>query len=119
MSPALGRSGQVRFAVLEVLKGRLDRSELMLWGTLVDTDDYNERPVPYDFVRPSGRRGSCHTEEYRPGAEYLVFLDRPGGRGDYEVGAALAPVNEQLHVGEDPWLDWVRAEIGLSPSSLK
>lgn len=42
----------------------------------MDNDDWNDKPAPYDFVRPTGRIGSCYTNQYRAGAEYLVFLKK-------------------------------------------
>jgi len=34
--------------------------ELILNGQLEDRDDYNDRGVPYEFVRPGGRKGNCY-----------------------------------------------------------
>jgi hypothetical protein len=59
--------GFVRFRILEQLHGKAP--DLILAGRLVETDDWNDKPAPYDFVRPTGRAGSCFTESYRSGAE--------------------------------------------------
>jgi len=100
----------IRFTVLEVVKGKQAGAQIALAGRLVDVDDYNDRPVPYNFVRPSGRRGSCFTQDYRREAEHLLFLE-DDAPGTYRVfGVPLSPVNEQLHGETDSWLEWVRRE---------
>lgn len=125
LSATPGRAGsmaasatQVRFAILEVLKSRLSSSTIEFNGALTDRDDRNDRPVPYDFVRPGGRRGNCFALAYRAGAEYLLFLRRgehpayaqPSDLTPY--WAPLMPANEQLFDGaNDAWLAWVRQEL--------
>jgi len=97
---------RIRFKVLEVIRGG-PQSELILPGYLMDTDDFNDHPSPYRFVRPTGRRGSCFANSYRIGAQFLLLLKK---RSAEEVTAnwyALGPVNEQLHSASDPWLLWV------------
>ena len=64
---------QVRFAVLELLKGRLPTGTIDFNGSLVDSDDRNDRAVPYSFVRPGGRHGNCFALGYRASAEYLLL----------------------------------------------
>ncbi|HEX8117434.1 MAG TPA: hypothetical protein VF521_09185 [Pyrinomonadaceae bacterium] len=97
----------VEFKVLETLKGEGVPDILDINGYLDDRDDYNDRPVPYDFVRPGGRAGSCIANSYRKGAEFLLFLkNRDGKLTPY--WAALSPTNEQLRPADDPWLKWVR-----------
>ncbi|HEU0173241.1 MAG TPA: hypothetical protein VFV58_03195 [Blastocatellia bacterium] len=49
----------IRFKVNEVVKGQDLPQELVINGYLTDFDDFNDRPVPYDFVRPGGRHGNC------------------------------------------------------------
>jgi hypothetical protein len=71
-----GSPTQVRFTILELLKGRLSSSTIEFNGALTDRDDRNDRPVPYDFIRPGGRRGNCFALTYRVGAEYLLLLRR-------------------------------------------
>jgi hypothetical protein len=112
-----GSPTQVRFAILKVLKGDLSSPVIEFNGSLADRDDRNDRPVPYDFVRPGGRRGNCFALEYRVGAEYLLFLRH----GEPSVAArnqltpywaALSPTNEQLFGGaSDPWSVWVSTEL--------
>jgi hypothetical protein len=47
-----------------------------LRGALVETDDFNDLQVPYKFVRPDGRSGSCFATSYREGAQYLLMLKK-------------------------------------------
>jgi hypothetical protein len=103
-------SGGVRFDVLEVLKGDRQLSTLALPGRFVDRDDFNDHAAPYRSVRPSGRTGSCNSDEYRLRAEYLLVMQRtPDSIGWTTKWYALGPVNEQLTGPDDAWLRWVRA----------
>jgi hypothetical protein len=94
------------FRIQSVLKGKAPSDTLCLNGYLGDRDDYNDHPVPYSFVRPGGRAGSCFANTYKHTAQFLLVLKQtPGGYTvDWE---ALAPVNEQLRSDQDPWLLWV------------
>lgn len=97
----------INFKVKETLKGDSVPSEIILNGYLSDEDDFNEREIPYDFVRRGGRGGSCSAYQYKQGAEFLLFLKKIEGK--YTVRwYALAPVNEQLHSSNDEWITWVR-----------
>jgi hypothetical protein len=97
----------INFKVKETLKGDSVPSEIILNGYLSDADDFNETKVPYNFVRPGGRGGSCSAYEYKKGAEFLLFLKKVGEK--YTVRwYALAPTNEQLHSSNDEWMTWVR-----------
>ena len=99
----------IRFHVLEVIRGDA-RTDLTLPGYLSDKDDFNDRPSPYDFVRPGGRAGSCFANTYRSRAQFLLLLKKQKS-GELTVDwYGLGPVNEQLHSTNDPWLLWVRAE---------
>ena len=101
---------RVSFKILEVLKGAAG-GEIVLPGYLNDRDDYNDVPVPYTFVRPGGRSGSCFANTYRRHAEFLLMLKKHAD-GTYTVNwYALGPVNEQLRSVQDPWLLWVREEL--------
>ena len=109
---------QVRFAILEVLKGRLSSSTIEFNGALTDRDDRNDRPVPYNFIRPGGRGGNCFALEYRAGAEYLLLLRRADQSPDAQpveltpYWAPLSPTNEQLFGGaSDAWFVWVSQEL--------
>jgi hypothetical protein len=98
----------VKFQILEVIEGDAP-SGLTLHGYLNQVDDFNDQKPPYTFFRPGARSGSCFANSYRKGAEYLLFLKKFTISPDLTVNwAALAPVNEQLHSGNDPWLLWVR-----------
>lgn len=116
----IGATAQVRFTVLQVLKGSLSASAIDISGALEDRDDPNDGPVPYTFVRPGGRGGGCYATTYRQGAEYLLLLQEAiDQRGTptrtltpYWYG--LMPTNEQLLRGaRDPWLVWVSHRLGL------
>ena len=100
----------VRFQVVEVLKGKGLTGDLELNGYLENRDDFNDRPVPYDFIRPGGRWGSCHANRYRAGAEYLLLLQK-GEHGPTPDWSALSPTNEQLRGEDDEWLLWVRQRL--------
>jgi hypothetical protein len=125
LSPTPGRAGaflagsatQVRFAILELLKGRLSSSAIEFNGSLTDYDDRNDRPVPYDFIRRGGRGGNCFALTYRAGAEYLLLL-RSSESSDAQPSALtpywapLSPTNEQLFDGaNDAWFVWVSREL--------
>lgn len=109
---------KVIFNVEEVLKGDSLTSSIDLNGYLTDKDDFNDQPVPYNFVRPGGRRGSCFANTYKKGAQFLLFLERsdrirwPRSTATFTVDIdALAPVNEQLHSSYDPWLYYVKGVL--------
>ncbi|HLY16196.1 MAG TPA: hypothetical protein VKR61_03185 [Bryobacteraceae bacterium] len=114
---------RIRFNVIERIRGA-EISELILPGYLVDRDDFNDQEPPYTFVRPGGRGGSCFANSYRTGGQFLLFLKK-GGNGELTVNwYALAPVNEQLHSDDDPWILWVRERAkrvagGTSKSETK
>jgi hypothetical protein len=100
---------RVRFKAIESLRGV--GSDVILPGYLSDTDDFNEQPTPYTFVRPNGRHGSCFANTYRAGGQFLLFLKKTP-TGEQTVNwYALAPVNEKIHPISDPWLTWVRDQV--------
>jgi hypothetical protein len=113
-NPAGWTSGEpdsvVRFDVTEVLRGSAAFAQLTLPGYLSERDDFNDQAVPYTFVRPNGRGGSCFANTYRSGAQFLLFLKQRNGRLTVNW-YALGPVNEQLRSENDPWLRWVRQRI--------
>jgi len=115
-------AAKIRFQVIETIRGPVP-SDLVLPGYLSDTDDFNDQPSPYNFVRPGGRQGSCFANTYRSGAQFLLFLVKTK-TGEFTVDwYPLGPVNEQLHAGDDPWLRWVREEAhrtkGVSDAASK
>lgn len=100
----------VTFDVIEVLKapGGASLKSFTVVGHAVNRDDFNRQPVPYWTVRPSGQRGTCFAEDYRLGAQYLVFLTGAPGDGTLTpYWAPLLPTNEQIRESGDPWLKWV------------
>ena len=100
----------IRFKVNEVVKGQDLPQELVINGYLTDFDDFNDRSVPYDFVRPGGRHGNCTAYEYKRGAEFLLFLKKSEGKLS-PYWDALSPTNEQLHSKTDPWISWVKERL--------
>lgn len=108
--------GQVELRVLEVLKGSQLPEQLVIRGTLVGSDDFNDGQPPFSFVRPSGRRGSCYAAEYRLGSEYLLILQQQGTNLT-PYWAALAPTNEQVRGSDDGWVWWVRGYLSAQAQS--
>lgn len=111
-----GSDTQVRFRVVEILKGTVPAGIIEFSGVLTQQDDRNDRPVPYDFIRPSGRHGNCVALEYRQGAEYLLLLKRSSNQAALPDAltpywAALAPTNEQVFGSADRWVAWVRKTL--------
>lgn len=110
----------IEFNILETIKGEAP-VDLRIPGRFVKEDDFNNGPVPYRIVRPSGQRGSCSTDEYRQGAEYLLILRRAPNaipllsHSDSlsltPYWAALAPLNEQVRGADDKWVLWVRRQV--------
>lgn len=114
----------MRFAVLDVLKGELAARTIAFNGSLVDRDDRNDGPVPYDFGRPGARGGNCFALTYRSGGEYLLLLRRsehpsyaqPNDLTPYWT--PLGPTNEQLFEGSsDPWFRWVAGRLHPKPGA--
>jgi hypothetical protein len=100
---------RIRFNIIETIRGTL-APDLILPGYLVDWDDFNNQRSPYTFVRPSGRHGNCYAHSYRSGGQFLLFLQKTKS-GELIVNwYGLAPLNEQLHSDDDPWLLWVREQ---------
>jgi hypothetical protein len=104
------------FEVREVLKGRGVPDTVQFYGVAADWDDFQEGPVPYLSHRLRYSEGSCINAFYRVGAEYLLLLgrvpDNPRLAGLTPYWAFLAPTNEQLRGPDDPWLRWVRLQLG-------
>ncbi len=104
----------VRFTIVERLRGNGEDDTIRISGRLSDRDDFNTLSVPYTLVRGSGQGGDCHAREYRPGAEYLLILQRSGDELT-PYWKALAPLNEQIRGAADPWVVWVRERVGAFP----
>lgn len=99
---------KVRFKIVETIRGKLATDSLTISGELVETDDFNDQPPPYNLVRPEGRRGNCFAVSYRTGGRFLLVLKKNQAGELTPYWYALAPVNEQLRSANDPWLLWVR-----------
>ncbi len=117
---------KITFRVEEVLKGDSLKGTIELNGYLTDTDEFNDHPPPYNFVRKSGRAGSCFANTYRKDAQFLLFLKRsdnvkwPGVTAAFTVNIdPLAPVNEQLHSPDDPWIYYIKGLIEGLKDSIK
>ena len=60
----------VEFKVEEILRGENVPRSIVLHGYLSDKDDFNDVEVPYHFVRPNGRSGSCFANTYKKAAQF-------------------------------------------------
>ena len=100
-------NGNIQFKVEEVLKGEGIPATLTIEGLLSVVDDFNDHPVPYDLVRPSGRHGFCEVYIYKKDAEFLLFLRKEEGKLT-PYWASMSPTNEQLRSPDDAWLKWVK-----------
>jgi hypothetical protein len=107
----------IRFKVEEIIKGNKNISDpLLIKGYLTQYDDFNDKPPPYTYVRPSGQVGSCFADSYKQNASFLLFLNN-----EYTpYWDPLTPVNEQLHSPpmNDKWLQWVKARVPKNVGSL-
>jgi hypothetical protein len=101
---------KIEFKVEETLKGKDVPKILLINGYLSDKDDFNDVAVPYHFVRPGGRGGSCFANTYKTGGSFLLIL-RKTNSGYTPYWDALMPTNEQLRSSEDPWLLWVTGQL--------
>lgn len=106
----------IEFKVEETIWGIDIPAVIRLHGYLADTDDFNEMPLPYKFIRKNGRSGSCFANSYKAGAKFLLFLRKNSPNHitttDYSAEISpLGPNNEQLRNQDDPWVKWVKAYI--------
>lgn len=104
------QAGTISFEVREKIKGAEIPGVIEIEGSLSKKDDFNDSPVPRDFVRPEGRHGSCVATVYKEKGEFLLFLVK-NKKGYTPYWAALAATNEQLTSQSDPWLLWVKTEL--------
>jgi hypothetical protein len=100
----------VKFKIIETLKGE-PIDPLLIYGYLTDEDDYNEMPVPYTFIRPGGRGGTCYADSYKKGADFLLFLKKGKNNKLMLYWKGLAPINEQIRPTDDEWLHWVKKQL--------
>jgi Alpha/beta hydrolase family len=106
-----GISTQVRFEVIETLKGAPPEYPLAFIGRLTGEDDSNDSDGATKWVRRTGRAGSCFARSYKRGAEFLLLL-RGGNDGTVTpYWASLGATNEQLFGIDDKWLAWVRQQL--------
>jgi len=120
IGPAGLPDSDIRFQVDEVVKGSYDKTVILLPGYLGVGDDWNPQNPPYTSVRPSGKGGSCFANTYRRGGEFLLMLKKwypaKGSRrllDGYTIQwYPLGPVNEQVRSSDDPWVQWVREQVG-------
>ena len=102
----------VRFRVAEVIKGKYEPKEIVLEGFLGNSDDFNDsKTVPYTFVRPSGRHGSCFANTYKEGGSFLLMLKKTKTGGYTQFWVPLSPTEEQIRPSNDPWLLWVKNAV--------
>lgn len=111
--PLFGRTmgKSIEFEIHEVLKGDRDRSRLFVPDDSTTQSDFNSGAVPFRIVRSNGQRGNCIATSYKIGADYLLLLrSQHGVLNPY--WAPLAPLNEQINGRDDPWVQWVREQVG-------
>jgi len=92
----------LEMTVLEVLKGSFSEDMILVEGQTTDYCGPNDVPVPYSHVRPGGRTGYCYAYDYKPGAEYLLFI-----RSGTPYWSPQAATNEEITGIEDPWYQWI------------
>jgi hypothetical protein len=102
--------GPVSLEVLQRLKGADLSTPLSVLGYTNKYEGPNQSKPPYKFVRPGGQHGNCFAHDYKPGAEYLLFL-----REGTPYWAPLAAVNEEVKGADDPWVLWVKAALRGTP----
>ena len=113
-----GVDGIVEFRIDHVLKGDLPARVIRIVGTLTEQDDFNDIPMPHTFVRREGRGGSCFATTYKKDGTFLLML-KPIAPERFEpfkpewtpYWQPLAPINEQVHGADDPWVAWVRTRL--------
>jgi hypothetical protein len=105
--------GHVRFEIAETLVGqvRAKQSPLMIRGSFSARDDFNDTPVPENWVRGQGRGGDCFASTYRRDATYLLMLKTASAGRLTPYWVALGRVNDQVRPEGDPWVSWVRREV--------
>ncbi len=102
---------QVKFQVLELLRGSNFPPEFWIRGALTDKDDFNTGAVPYLQVRSDGLRGSCYAYFYREGGDFLLLLHRDEEGVLSPYWGIFAPTNEQVRGPSDPWVAWTRSQL--------
>jgi hypothetical protein len=115
-------AANLNFLVEEVLKGKYEKTNIILPGYLNEQDEWNrqDQHPPYASARPSAD-GTCFAEGYRKGGLFLLVLKKWeayfGPRAGRSIDGytlnwyPLGPVNEQLRSADDPWVQWVREQV--------
>lgn len=113
----------VGFHVTETLKGTVSTPLLTIEGQLTEreSEDENDSPFPFAFVRRGGRHGNCFATTYRAGQSYLLMLrptatvsTRPRNALASELTPywePLAATNERVDGVSDRWVMWVRSHL--------
>ena len=96
----------IEASVVSSLKGAYTNATISIMGYTTQYDGPNDRPIPYDFVRPGGRHGDCFAMDYKKGGIFLLMIQKGS-----PYWAALAPVNEEVTGADDPWVIWVKARL--------
>ena len=96
----------IEAAVVSTLKGTYTNATFTVMGYTTQYKGPNDRPVPYDFVRPGGRYGDCFAMDYKKDGTFLLMIQK-----GTPYWAALAPVNEEVSGTDDPWFIWVKARL--------
>ena len=102
--------GMVLLRVIEALKGSYDRPFVSVIGQIGDYRMDPARRSPYEQIDCVGRVpgcGSCFAQSYKDDAQYLLLL-----KGGTPYWAPLSPTNEEVSGPDDPWVVWVRRQLG-------
>lgn len=103
--------GSVAFEIVEVLKGPsgLVGQRTSLFGQIArySGTDPSPREHAVPLLQSTRTLGGCFSTDYKIGNLFLLFLRSGGGL----IEEPLAPVNEAVSDGADPWVAWVRREI--------
>ena len=93
----------ITLRVLEVIKGAYDRPFVTVPGQIRDYASDPARRPPYEQI------GDCFARSYKDGAQYLLLL-----RGGTPYWAPLSPTNEEVAGPDDPWVVWVKRQVGIA-----
>lgn len=102
--------GTVTFEVVELLAGKPIGKELVFAGQVDRYDGPYKRSPLEEGIRRGGRHGSCYAYDYRLDGLFLFIL-----KGGTPYWAPLQPMNEEVTSRDDPWVSWVRSQLGSPP----
>ncbi|MET3109359.1 hypothetical protein AAKU67_004067 [Oxalobacteraceae bacterium GrIS 2.11] len=101
---------EVQFELVGTLKGEFDKP-IKIRGWLWEKSQLaRNQAVPYIEVGRTGQ-GLCFAFDYRIGETYLFLLKNSNGTLS-PYWRALAPTNEFVVGPDDPWVVWIRHELG-------